>query len=531
MALALTLVGACHLRSVTQPAQIHLPQFVHVTVQGPDGYAKAEARLDRQGLLSAMWDRSQVNLEELEACINSITLSVPDQLFGNGDSIPVTISWDPAMADSLGFELTGSSETFRVKDLQSVRQLDPFGGVSLLFEGDSPHGTARLSFDNAFPGLLEGDYQIDRRESLQNGDSITVTYTHRPELTMELGFLPTQCSKTYTVSGLPTYSFGPKSISEAFLAPLKEIAMEEIEKEFKKIGPFSGSYVGYLLLQSNPDRYCPEENILYIVYATDQRLPFVEECGEDFAQYRPSGFVRRPAVPDPIYLVMGFSNVTQTTDGSLGRFSRYLDKSERATSDLLSCTLLHFYYPISPYFQVIDLFDNLIDTQYDIFFGDGLAPLKSQGYIPDVSNLSDHAIAKLDDLVIDNTTIVLRHARSQNAIVSYDRPQVLVHATVTQKDCDLSPTSVLCLVSAKCQYTETGSIQEKTFYFLYQFTSFCDAPDGIQYDRANHMATYGNQEDQFSVICPRTDLAHVCAFLERIRTGQHISMDADLPLE
>lgn len=214
----------------------------------------------------------------LSACVGGSI----DKASGLSNNDVVTYKWhcdDEYALDTLGYNLKYQDVEYVVKDLKKADTFDPFDGIEVLFEGISPNGKADVKGVAAAPAATNLGYNIDKKNELKNGDTVTVSVsTDNGEDPIEYcisnyGMIPSPLEKTFTVEGLDSYVRTIKDISEDSLKKMQSQAQDAInadvvrnwsnDEELK-----SFTYIGsYLLTNKSSDSYWNlSDNELYLVY-------------------------------------------------------------------------------------------------------------------------------------------------------------------------------------------------------------------------------------------------------------------------
>lgn len=276
-----------------QPKKINVEEFIKISYSGYDGYAKANAYLDEDGLYGAIMEAKgskELDLDELDSiealfnselisdyydlwkCIDLIDLDIsPNINLSNGDDIKVDISYDNEKAKEHKIKFTGKSVSETVKELKAVAQINPFNDLAVSFSGISPNGYLEYYYvgDNSYIGTYS--FYVDKRDSLKNGDIITISIDFSDEDTLYNGYVLSQKEKQYVVEGLEEYIDSYSDLPSDFLEELKKEAQDTIyayiaDSYYKECSDLS--YSGYILNTVKPDpAYFNCYNDIYIIYS------------------------------------------------------------------------------------------------------------------------------------------------------------------------------------------------------------------------------------------------------------------------
>ena len=279
--------------------KINLNDYVTISYDGYDTLGTASASLDIDSLVSAIvGDEGGDEEKQYQAEMAVSALLENENLEGeldktedlkNGDT--VTYTWDISdgakkdIEDKLGYTLKYEDITATVEGLQEAKQFDPFDELKVNFSGIQPNGTVEID-DGEFGWY--NTFTVDPSEGLSNGDTVTVYYTpdgydpRDDERALEehcissAGKIPTETSKTYTVSGLGAYLTKLSDLTDDQFDTLKQEANDTFEAYFARqydlqdVKTTKMEYAGrYLLTKKNQETY-GDENTLDLIYKITQ---------------------------------------------------------------------------------------------------------------------------------------------------------------------------------------------------------------------------------------------------------------------
>ena len=196
----------------------------------------------------------------------------------NGDQ--VTFHWKTADVEELeekydaSFELNDISYT--VSGLQEAQQFDPFDYLEIAYDGISPKATVRLTPDSKIP--VSGiSFTADRKSDLANGDTITVSFGKESESVkdrcFQLGYIPTQTEKSFTVEGLSEYVQTLDALPEDAYQKMNQHAQDCLTAKYASSYSKTGSELkkieligNYLLTPKDPSVFTMTHKQLYFVY-------------------------------------------------------------------------------------------------------------------------------------------------------------------------------------------------------------------------------------------------------------------------
>ena len=211
----------------------------------------------------------------IENCVDSINLEVtPSDKLSNGDTITVNITYDNKLAKELKIKFTGKKVSEKVENLEAVTKIDPFEDIIVSFSGTSPYGYMDYYYegDNQYINSLY--FNIDHRDNLKNGDTVTLSLDASDENTLRRGYVFTTKEKQYVVEGLEEYIENYADLSSDFIENLKAEAVDTIyaysANEYNKESSLSDlTYSGYIFNRVKSDSgYYNNHNEIYIIYSS-----------------------------------------------------------------------------------------------------------------------------------------------------------------------------------------------------------------------------------------------------------------------
>ena len=174
------------------------------------------------------------------------------------------------MAGYLGVKVKYSDIEYTVDNLQAVQAFDPFTGVSIVFDGIAPNGTAYIDVADG----TDLDYTMDKYTELSNGDSITVTVQPRygiDDYVSKYGKAPSSDSATFVVEGLGEYASSVSQIPAEELEKMKTQGNEVIQSLTSSLGWKDGyeieiNCIGNYFLSAKSIDNSTKANKIYMVY-------------------------------------------------------------------------------------------------------------------------------------------------------------------------------------------------------------------------------------------------------------------------
>ena len=184
-----------------EPAKIDPFEFVTVSFEGYSGGGTPKYELDSSA--SGAFYYLDFNFE-------------PAEKLSNGDTVTLHAKsewWEEEDAHDIlkyyGIVFTNFDKTYTVAGLEEPEKVDPFDFITLNYQGVSGYATLSCEKDSTKDFLENLDVSLDKKESIANGDVITLTLTHWwyedvvAYCLKEYGVLLTQTEKTITVDSLP----------------------------------------------------------------------------------------------------------------------------------------------------------------------------------------------------------------------------------------------------------------------------------------------------------------------------------------
>ena len=238
---------------------INLNKYLILEETGFEGYGKVNATIDWDAIREKYGDKvkwqdgmggnmSLLGYDALEALSENISVTIdPNDHLSNGDE--VSCAWnlnETELKKYVKVNLKWHDETYRVSNLEPISEFDPFEGISVSFSGMSPNGTATLEGNTSkYNGL---NYNLEQRNGLQNGDEVTVSVNcYADDIEMycaeNLGAVPSETSKKYTVSGLEEYVTSQADIPEDVMNKLIQQTTDVFNADWAK-------EIGYSELES-----------------------------------------------------------------------------------------------------------------------------------------------------------------------------------------------------------------------------------------------------------------------------------------
>ena len=276
--------------------------------------------------------------------IDSITFDVkPDSDLSNGDVVTVTASWNEDYEKKAGVKILSKEQEFTVEGLEEVKEVDPFEDIEVTFSGTPPYVYPDWTNNSEDDYLRYLWFNFEDYDSLDVGDTVTLTVDESEENALANGYKFTQTSKEYIVSGVDSYVTSAADISADNLDSMKNEATDVLDAYFANNNSYIGnsgfSYEGsYYLVAKNSDSW-GDTNVLYLVFSTT--VTSAENAFE----------------PTVVYFPVKYTNIMALSDGSQS-FNTY--------GDIEGYTDLEYddgWYNVDGYTDGAQMFNDLVVTQ------------------------------------------------------------------------------------------------------------------------------------------------------------------------
>lgn len=295
---------------------INLNEYLKISYSGFDTVGMAEIVLDEESLINEYGKKEAMKGENDSRIYDlfSYIYFQADKTEGlaNGDTVTVTWEVDEEGAkEDTGFKLTYEDVESTVEGLKPVPSVDPFQGISVVYEGTAPNGRAEIEKSDmgGISGMLR--YSLDKAENLSNGDVVTVRIEGdaqeiRTDCIEQFGMAPSTLEKEYTVEGLPHYPAQFSEISEDALEEMKRQAEDVITARTasdygEEVSLQGMTYAGAYFLTVKEGHDSRYSNLIDIIYRVDAGIA-IEEAGYNYTL--------------PYYFVVQYQNAMILPDGT-----------------------------------------------------------------------------------------------------------------------------------------------------------------------------------------------------------------------
>ncbi len=315
----------------TRPMKIDLNDYVKITYEGYDTAGTAEFTFDKDAFYDDFAGKLKYQGRHMDEvgdlfdddsiCRMFLSRYVDydiskDSDLSNGETVQV--EWDcdvEAAKRDFGVKLVCKNKDFTVSGLEVAEEIDPFSLIKVTFSGTSPNGRARLEWNSDAAYVYDFDFKLSAKESLKNGDTVTVTVRNAESekknhyLLRKYGIIFSKTEQTYTVSGLDTYVTKLSEINDDAWTNMKnqcnDIMKSHVAKNWEKATLKGMEYVGsYFLDSKEQDTY--NHNYIYLIFKVT-------------ASYQRTDDETKETVDETIdyYFSVRFQNLMLSEDGSV----------------------------------------------------------------------------------------------------------------------------------------------------------------------------------------------------------------------
>ncbi len=457
-----------------------LKDYLKVEYDGYEGNGVAYVSLDESALEDKIYEDKKISLDdltslsgyakmlkkaaEIDEAINTIKVTAePNKNLKNGDEITVTFEFDNEVASKQKMEFIGEEQKIVVEGLPKLKELDPFAGLSVTFNGISGDGEAVFEYNGTDDFLDKYSFTIEgeaKQYYLKNGDEITVAVESYldDETAAYYGLKLTKREQKYTVSGLNEFISEFSQITPAGLEVLRGHVTEDLNDALDDIDPVytvgETEYVGYSLgVCNDADNYT--KNYLYLIYKAQ------------------IGAVAGKTMPATLYLPVKFENVTN--DDALTEVYSYGVKGYQrliGSSDYFS-----------GYFDPYDLVEEIKDSysDYTFTFGDGFEVYEGEKTsVTSFSDIPQETLTAASDYVIERAKTYVKENYLTTTKAS-DFAAVGEYLFLAKdQTVDLEDRAILVSV-IKMKVVDQEKKVNTTVYMPFEFDGLLKTNDGIYF--------------------------------------------------
>ena len=356
---------------------IDLNKYVVMEAEGYDGYGTVSASIDWEAIEKKYGKKISYTKAAKNEYGGLINLMTPMELvqesvsihfeengcLSNGDVVPYTWEVDDELSKCVNCKVKYKDDKYKVSGLTEVGTFDAFANLDVTFYGIAPFGSVELNYNGS--ELDTYDFSCDKTDELCNGDVIKVTIdsSRMESLAQNLGMVPAQLEKEYTVGGLESYLTN--------LSELTDVAMDSMQRQAQDVflayvaqnwgegaDLESFTYIGDYLLTTKGGEEWGANNFLYLVYKAQVRNRY----SNDEKKYN--------KVND-VYWYIGYENLMLGSDGNVNvDVTAYTTPSDgfsidSGVSDGWWGTQSWYYYG---YPTLDDLYKSVVTVKMDSYY-------------------------------------------------------------------------------------------------------------------------------------------------------------------
>lgn len=355
--------------------KIDITKYIKIQCEGYDGNGRATYDLDSdkfgKAILKGMGksekdmdkllSKDEDKYEDLEKCIKDMDIDFDkDEDLSNGDEIKLKIKYNNDLISKYGIKFTGSEIKYKVKDLDEIKEIDPFENVTVTFSGTSPNCSATVKNDSKEDVLQYVYFKLDKSYGLQEGDEVTVSIDENEDYYIkQYGVKFTSTSKKFKVENVDKYVTSSDEIDAAFLGEMQKQVEDVINSYFAKNSEYIGvngalNYEGYYLLTAKNNDTWDYHNKIYIIYSAT-----VHNKANDGKKRKDDDYDKDAFKDTKVYFPVLLTNMMKYADGSL-----YVDYSYVNEYSLDGSTDLNFgWSSVKGYTDLSLLKNSLVDGE------------------------------------------------------------------------------------------------------------------------------------------------------------------------
>ena len=455
-----------------------LKDYLKVEYDGYEGKGEVYVSIDTSALTDKIYEDQKISLDDIsslsgmpkmiqkasdidEALRTIDVTATPNSNLKNGDEVTVTFEFDNEVAKKQKMEFIGEPQTITVEGLPSLKELDPFAGLSVTFKGISGDGEAVFEYNGTDDLLSEYAFDIQgdaKQYYLKNGDEITVAVEsyYDDDTAAYYGFKITKREQNYTVSGLNEYIGEFSQISAAGLELLRTRAAEDLNDALDDIDAAytvgEPEYAGYAIgIANSEDEYT--KNYLYLIYKAK------------------IGAVAGKTMPATLYMPVKFDNITD--DDELGESYAYGVKGY--------ARLIGSSDYFSGYFDPYSITKEIKETypEYTFTFGDGFEAYDTDPVgVTAFSDIPQETLTAATEYVIARAKAYVKDNYESTTKVS-DYAGVGEYIFVAKdKTTDIEDRSILVTV-VKMKVVDEEKKINTVLYMPFEFDGLLKTGDGI----------------------------------------------------
>lgn len=265
---------------------INLSKYVTIEVTGYEGYGRAAASIDWDAIEQKYGSKVTFTSEAkneyggflnfmtpIDVLEESISISLDKcNKLSNGDVISYEWDVDGELSQYVNCKVKYKNNTYKVAELNEIESFDAFADLSVSFEGIVPNGSVTYTYNGT--DLSTYDFKCEKSNGLRNGDTVKIFIDENDVeyYAEQLGKIPAELEKEYTVSNLDEYIGSFTDVTDDFLVTLKSEAEDKIyayaaNSYDAKYSMTNLSYAGYVMNSvKDGSGYVSTYNDLYLIY-------------------------------------------------------------------------------------------------------------------------------------------------------------------------------------------------------------------------------------------------------------------------
>lgn len=208
----------------------------------------------------------------------------PKDNLSNGDEVTVKATFDNETVEKYNIEFKASERKFIVDGLPEIEQVDLFENIEISYQGIAPDVTAAI-VDTGTDSYVSTSYSLDKSNSLDVGDIITVTATYNKERLLESGYKVESDTKEFEVPNVARYITKISDIPEDLMNKMKKQTEDSIHAQIASYwdnpDTLNGvNFMGNYLLTLKSGMFGLGHNVVYMIYRID-----VANAEDNFSYY------------------------------------------------------------------------------------------------------------------------------------------------------------------------------------------------------------------------------------------------------
>jgi len=225
LAITLTLLSGCGKK------EIDISVFADVTVSGLNGHATATVIANKElknAVAVAVYGKDVTATDSIDSIQQMVTAGTfadsvkyeiaPEKKedLKNGDILTIKATFSKATADSLKISLSKTTFEYTVEGLADAKEINPFDGLVLTYEGVSPNGTVSIDKSGTADYVKNNvSFTATPASQLANGDIVDITATYDAAKAVQNGIYLTQTEKQYTAADINVVPSDVNSIDKS----------------------------------------------------------------------------------------------------------------------------------------------------------------------------------------------------------------------------------------------------------------------------------------------------------------------------